>query len=817
MSKTQHEIRIEAVYKDLMSQGLNKSKQTLDTFEKKGKKSTGILSAGFDKLRGGVNNLGSSLVGTTAKLVGFGAAVASVGKGVGIFMRTEKAMAEVATISDEVAANIGGVGEQVGDLAIRFGIAEEAVAKALYQTISSGVTEPTEALETLNVALGLSIAGIADSTETTDLLVSTLNAFGDAAGDATNVADVMFSTVRQGKTTIGELAGSLSQVTPTAAALGVTMEETTAAVAAITLSGAPTAEAVTQVRAALTALQKKSKDIDEALRERGVSGGFNLARLRAEGLLPIVRDLRDAYAGNEDELTNLLGQVEATNAVFNLAGDNLDRFQGILDGNTDSAGAYNAALDRMGKTADLKARAAIEGLRQGLAELGEGFIEGILGQEGMAGDLEDAEQAARELRDTLSDYKPILEGIGALVREIGEGIQFWVNFDWDDLTGASSEAVMNALEVANATERAMASGAKTAEDVYWAWWAVKGVMLDVGETGALPTVEKRMARYEEMAREGKEIAEYGQTLESAREQAAYMASDVDVLTAAMLGLSDASYDVGAAMAAFSPKQTATAAPLEAAMPFGPQPDPGFVPWAVPGGGLTVEGGSPLTDDEEDMTKGPLGAAKAWAELKDQVEDTNAVAERFTNNMIDGIAFGMTGAIMDWVHGVKSGEEAFAEFAASFLDMIARMIMQQAILNALSGAFGGGGGTMPTTAGGAPAFGPPTPPGLASGGILGHAEVQGYADGGAIVTKPHLALVGEGHYNEAVVPLPGGREIPVDLRGGGGGGAEVNINISAMDGADAKRVLVKESSTIRMIIEDAIMTTQSTRNAVRQVS
>jgi hypothetical protein len=40
-----------------------------------------------------------------------------------------------------------------------------------------------------------------------------------------------------------------------------------------------------------------------------------------------------------------------------------------------------------------------------------------------------------------------------------------------------------------------------------------------------------------------------------------------------------------------------------------------------------------------------------------------------------------------------------------------------------------------------------------------------ADGG-VVTKPMAALIGEGKNNEAVVPLPNNREIPVDLRGSG---------------------------------------------------
>ena len=50
----------------------------------------------------------------------------------------------------------------------------------------------------------------------------------------------------------------------------------------------------------------------------------------------------------------------------------------------------------------------------------------------------------------------------------------------------------------------------------------------------------------------------------------------------------------------------------------------------------------------------------------------------------------------------------------------------------------------------------------------------------------LALIGEGRYNEAVVPLPNGRAIPVEIRGGGVAGTTVNVvvNIDGNGRSDA---------------------------------
>ncbi len=49
-------------------------------------------------------------------------------------------------------------------------------------------------------------------------------------------------------------------------------------------------------------------------------------------------------------------------------------------------------------------------------------------------------------------------------------------------------------------------------------------------------------------------------------------------------------------------------------------------------------------------------------------------------------------------------------------------------------------------------------GVAPGGF------RAFASGG-IVNRPTLGLIGEGRHNEAVVPLPNGRSIPVEMGGG----------------------------------------------------
>jgi len=85
-----------------------------------------------------------------------------------------------------------------------------------------------------------------------------------------------------------------------------------------------------------------------------------------------------------------------------------------------------------------------------------------------------------------------------------------------------------------------------------------------------------------------------------------------------------------------------------------------------------------------------------------------------------------------------------------------------IFSSLLGSLGGGGGG----AGGLMSLF-----GFANGGVV-QGGFRQYAKGG-IATKPHIGLIGEGKMNEAVVPLPDGKSIPVSMPRNAGGGVQTN--------------------------------------------
>jgi phage-related minor tail protein len=104
---------------------------------------------------------------------------------------------------------------------------------------------------------------------------------------------------------------------------------------------------------------------------------------------------------------------------------------------------------------------------------------------------------------------------------------------------------------------------------------------------------------------------------------------------------------------------------------------------------------------------------------------------------------------------KTGKLDFTAMADSIISDLIRIAIQQSVTRPLAQAMG--------------LFS------FADGGIMssaGKVPVNAYASGG-IANSPQLALFGEGRMNEAFVPLPDGKSIPVSLQGGGGGAVTIN--------------------------------------------
>ena len=175
-------------------------------------------------------------------------------------------------------------------------------------------------------------------------------------------------------------------------------------------------------------------------------------------------------------------------------------------------------------------------------------------------------------------------------------------------------------------------------------------------------------------------------------------------------------------------------------------------------------------------------------LKQQAKSMNdlATATERRQAIFDSIEQGFEGAFTSIIDGTKSAKEAFADMAKNILKQLARIIAEMITAKILSSSlfsffgFGGGGTTPPISA--------------AMGGVVSMDKKKQYAGGGytspmrdysrgGMARGPQQGYNAVLHGNEAVVPLPDNRHIPVELSGGMGQQNNVTVNVN-MDSAGA---------------------------------
>ena len=231
------------------------------------------------------------------------------------------------------------------------------------------------------------------------------------------------------------------------------------------------------------------------------------------------------------------------------------------------------------------------------------------------------------------------------------------------------------------------------------------------------------------------------------------------------------------------------------------------------------------------TKGPKKAAEGINKLKESAKDV----DKETGEMINGILHGMEKALDsfkkldilltdlgktitneladslssffdDVASGSAAASDAFRAFGRTILQVINDIMAQQIVSRFMSGLLGIMSPTQSLFTNSAGITSSFPHPDSAS---WTH-NVTPFSTGG-IVHSPTRAIIGEGGMSEAVVPLPNGKSIPVDMRGNRGGEV-ININISAVDGVSVQRMLSSEQG--RRAIQNAVRDARTTRRDLR---
>lgn len=222
---------------------------------------------------------------------------------------------------------------------------------AAYQILSSGITDTTEALNTLKVSVELSQAGLGGLEGTAELVAAAVHAFAPEGLTAAQAAKVFFGTIVKGQTTMAELQQGFGQLAPIAQAAGVSFTEVMAAVSAMTRVGEPAATVYAGLRGALSNILQPTKEASETAQRLGID--FSVAHLQAVGLGQFMAEIGQKAGGDAEAITSLVGSIRGMAIAFGLTGAEAQDFQDNLTALDEEGGKLhgrflelNASLSR---------------------------------------------------------------------------------------------------------------------------------------------------------------------------------------------------------------------------------------------------------------------------------------------------------------------------------------------------------------------------------------------------------------------------------------------------------------------------------------
>lgn len=173
-------------------------------------------------------------------------------------------------------------------------------------------------------------------------------------------------------------------------------------------------------------------------------------------------------------------------------------------------------------------------------------------------------------------------------------------------------------------------------------------------------------------------------------------------------------------------------------------------------------------------------------------DFSAAGQAAAQQLLVGGFNGLSDAFAEVIMGTKSAKEAFRDFAVSVLADLSRIIARQLILNAVSAAFGGGGGiggAIGSSLAGATASSAGGGLAIRGGGGGGLKSIGGSALAPSLRSTPTMAM-------------------------GGGGATNLTFNVSAVDGKDVQRMLIDQRQTITAIWQNEVKSVTGSRNLIK---
>ena len=316
-----------------------------------------ILGGNFGSQFGGtIKSIGSSLTGLGTQLtksltLPFAAATTAIFKFGKDF---EKELSKVVGLVGIAQDQVNDWGNDILDLAPEVGRMPRELAEALFFVTSAGI-KGAEAMDVLEMSAKAATAGLGETSVIADLVTSAMNAYGVENLSASRATDILVAAVREGKAEASELSASMGQVLPIASEMGVSFDQVGAAIAGMTRTGTKATEASTQLKAILSGLIKPAEQAEKQLEAMGTSSAEMRKKIREEGLIAALSDLREmTNKYGEEAMARVFPNIRALMGVLDLMGSNAEDNIKIFDSLKESTGMLDSAFESASNTLDFR-------------------------------------------------------------------------------------------------------------------------------------------------------------------------------------------------------------------------------------------------------------------------------------------------------------------------------------------------------------------------------------------------------------------------------------------------------------------------------
>lgn len=361
---------------------------------------TGKVAQGWDKSWSGMGGSASSVLRGIAGVAGVSLGAAGV---VGFLKGATSAALEFDLQMDKVASRLSGadfgmlgkLGDDVGDMSVKFGEGTKGLTDGLADIIDAGIPA-SQAVGVLDNSVLLAKGHMAEVSPVISSVTSILQGFKIAAADSGHVVDVLANTADRGRGPMEGLAGTIGFLSPYAEQAGFSLEETAAAVSTLTRESVP-------LEKTGMALRMMFGNLSEAM-EKGAIKSTTLSGAIAE------------LEGMEEKERNAIVGSDRVRIAYNVLLQQSAGYTEDLALATDRAGTAQEKWARISGDAAQK----MDSLKQAAVGFARSVGEGLsvlLDQSGVLDDLKDGFVGlAESIRGTRE-----IGDLGRTISDIGEG------------------------------------------------------------------------------------------------------------------------------------------------------------------------------------------------------------------------------------------------------------------------------------------------------------------------------------------------------------------------------------------------------------